>query len=113
MRYLGYSVIRKYGKKWIAELIDDGTLDTVIKVQDFRRKYPEEEMRFSDTSDLRKPDGSFTRRGWSLLAEQAVDEYSDAYRKHRNGGGITLEAARETLEHDGTGNVWDRYDADG
>jgi hypothetical protein len=77
MRYIGYSVIRKYERKWIVELQDDGTLDTVVKVQDFRREYRPEILRFSDTSDLRGKDGGFTRRGWQLLAEQAVDEYSD------------------------------------
>lgn len=79
MSNIGYSVIQKYGARWTGELMDDGSLDTVVLVQDYRRKFDAEEIRFSDTSDLRQPDGNFTSKGWRILAEMAVDDYSDVH----------------------------------
>ncbi len=71
--------IRKHGSLWKCELVDDGTLDTVVLVQDVRERWEPEEIRFSDTSDLRDKDGRLTKRGFHILCGQAVDEYSDAH----------------------------------
>lgn len=47
---------------------DDGTLDTVVTIDG-------EEMRYSDTSEYRKRDGSFTNKGWKEFAQTVVDDY--------------------------------------
>ena len=67
--------IRQGNKLWEVNLGDDGTLDTVITVQPVAGNFPEQEVRFSDTSDYRRNDGSLTMRGFRELAKDAISDY--------------------------------------
>ena len=59
------------GETFEVWLIDDGTLDTVIEVNDI-------EHRFSDTSYLRDKNGVLSEKGLIELAKEAI-ESDDRY----------------------------------
>lgn len=62
--------IKTEGKEYDVYLVDDGTMDTVIKVEDREYRY---DMEFA--ADFRKQDGSFSNKGFRELALDAIDSY--------------------------------------
>lgn len=79
--------VRQHGKLWDVYLQDDGTMDTVISVQPVAPKkrprnqepeyFPKIETRFTDTSEMRRRDGSLTLTGLRELALEAINDYSE------------------------------------
>jgi hypothetical protein len=64
---------------YTVELTDDGTLDTVLVVYPRIRPSKREEVRFSDTAEHRKSDGSLSKSGFKTLAAEAVEQYEEQH----------------------------------
>lgn len=62
------------GLEYDVELIDDGTLDTVIEVSTSR------EIRFSQEHAAKyrdKETGTLTEQGWAALGEEAIEAFCE------------------------------------
>ena len=64
---------------YTAELVDDGTLDTVVRVYLRLQPHISEEIRFSTeyASHFRDDDGALTEEGWKELSSEAVDAFAE------------------------------------
>lgn len=78
-------IIKKYERNWMVELLDDGTMDTVVRVRPDSEGAPWQEVRFSPdyAAYHRNEKGEVTPDGFQALGEEAVEEYNelDAYLK--------------------------------
>lgn len=68
---------RYAGRLWEATLIDDGTLDTVIRVMPVAGDEPAWECRFDGeyAATFRDKSGAMTERGLRELGKEAADAY--------------------------------------
>ena len=68
--------IMTQGKLYNVDLGDDGTMDTVIEVSDYYGH--SQDVRFGDTSHLRKENGDMTLRGFRELAYEAIEALEES-----------------------------------
>ena len=80
-------IIQTAGRRWIVELGDDGTLDTVITVQPYailksprgqQREYDvKSEFRYDAeyADSFRDTDGCMTTKGLRALGLESIDQY--------------------------------------
>lgn len=61
------------GQKYTVELIDDGTLDTVVRVTDISGNSREERFSQEYASDYRNAKGVLSKDGLKFLAEEVIE----------------------------------------
>lgn len=71
------TTITYQNREWEIELLDDGSLDTVIRVRPADGDVAWQETRFSTehAAEYRDSNGAMTLKGLRALGEQAADEY--------------------------------------
>lgn len=71
------ALVRRAGKLWQASLVDDGTLDTVIRIQ---HNEFSQDVRFSQeyAAEFRhRTTGVLTKTGFRSLVSEAIDDADD------------------------------------